>query len=106
VKGDELRDFALGAAERLPRLFPVLRPRGEQALSFAMEAADELGEDDEHVPLDMVDRRLALLDRDEARQAGVERVDEDDDAARYAGAILLLGAAAALPRIQAALSLN
>ena len=68
MKGEELRDFALGAAERLPRLFPVLRPRGEHALTFAAEAADELGEDDEHVPPDLVDRGLALLERGEPRR--------------------------------------
>jgi hypothetical protein len=68
VRHDELRDFALGAAERLPRLFPVLRPRGEPALTFAEEAAVELGEDDEHVPPDIVDRGLALLERGEARR--------------------------------------
>jgi hypothetical protein len=68
VGSDELRDFALDAAERLPRLFPALRPRGEHALTFAEEAAHGLGEDDEHVPPDMVDHGLELLARGEPRR--------------------------------------
>ncbi len=64
---DDRSTFALDSAVRLARLFPALRPSGTEALAFAQRAADELEEDDGHVPSDLLERGLALLGRDEPR---------------------------------------
>jgi hypothetical protein len=70
VRIDDLGTFALDSAARLARLFPALRPIGPEALAFAQHAADELEEDDGHVPTDLLERGLALLGRGEPRRLG------------------------------------
>jgi hypothetical protein len=60
--------FVVDCAEHLPRGAPELRPRSPEVLAFAERAADELGEDDGHVPPDLLAEGLRLLPRGEGRR--------------------------------------
>ena len=50
------------------RCFPELRPRGEEVIAFAEETAAMLGEDDFHVPPDLLAEGLARVELAERRR--------------------------------------
>ncbi len=56
------------AAQNLARCFPELRPRGEEVIAFAEETAAMLGEDDFHVPPDLLAEGLACVELAERRR--------------------------------------
>ena len=56
------------AAQNLARCFPELRPRGEEVIAFAEEIAAMLGEDDFHVPPDLLAEGLARVELAERRR--------------------------------------
>jgi hypothetical protein len=56
------------AAQNLARCFPELRPRGEEVIAFAEETAAMLGEDDFHVPSDLLTEGLARVEMAERRR--------------------------------------
>jgi hypothetical protein len=64
----DLDAFAIDCAEHLPRGAPDLRPRSPEVLAFAQRAAEELGEDDGHVPADLLAEGLRLLPPGEGRR--------------------------------------
>jgi len=56
------------AAQNLARCFPELRPRGEEVIAFAEETAAMLGEDDFHVPSDLLAEGLERVELAERRR--------------------------------------
>lgn len=56
------RDTALAHLQNAAALIPALRPRGTEVLAFAGRTADELGENDGHVPDEVVAEGLPLVD--------------------------------------------
>jgi hypothetical protein len=59
---------AFDMAQNLARCFPELRPRGEEAIAFAEETAALLGEDDFHVPSDLLVEGLERVEQVERRR--------------------------------------